>query len=316
MSQPYPPIEPDEHGLLDVGDGNHVYWETCGNPDGKPALVVHGGPGSGASAGARRYFDPARYRIVLFDQRGCGRSRPHASDPATDLTANTTAHLIADMERLRGHLGIGRWLLQGGSWGSTLILAYAQAHPERVSGIVINGVTMTRRSEIDWLYRGVGRFFPEQWDAFHAAAGRPDDIVAGYARLMQHPDPAVRERAAVDWCAWEDAVISLEHNGNPGQYSARPGPDLLAFVRICAHYFAHAGWLDEGALLRDAGRLAGIPGVLIHGRHDLGSPVGTAWELARAWPDARLVIVEDSGHTGSTTMRTEVLRALDHFAVR
>jgi proline iminopeptidase len=314
MSQPYPPIDPYAHGLLDVGDANHVYWETCGNPDGKPALVVHGGPGGGCTTGMRRFFDPARYRIVLFDQRGCGRSTPHASDPATDMSVNTTDHLIADMELLRQHLGIDRWLLQGGSWGSTLLLAYAQRHPERVSAIVINGVTMTRRSEIEWLYRGVGRFFPAEWDAFHAAGGRADDIVAAYAQLMADPDPAVREKAAADWCAWEDAVISLETNGSPGAYSARVDEARLAMVRICSHYFANGAFLDEGVLLREAGRLAGIPGVLIHGRHDMGGPVGYAWELAQAWPDARLVVVQDSGHTGSATMRTEVLRALDGFA--
>ncbi|MDX6353207.1 MAG: proline iminopeptidase, partial [Streptomyces sp.] len=171
-------VEPYEQGLLDVGDGNLVYWEVCGNPAGKPALVVHGGPGSGCTPSHRQYFDPERYRVVLFDQRGCGRSLPHAADPATDLTHNTTAHLIADMERLRHHLGIDRWLLMGGSWGSTLILAYAQEHPERVSEIVINGVTSTRRSEIDWLYRGVGRFFPAQWEAFRAGSGLAEDAVA------------------------------------------------------------------------------------------------------------------------------------------
>ncbi|MFC7102174.1 alpha/beta fold hydrolase [Nonomuraea rubra] len=169
----YPPIEPYEHGMLDVGDGNLVYWEVCGNPDGKPAVVVHGGPGSGCSTGSRRVFDPERFRIVLFDQRNCGRSRPHASDPATDLTNNTTRHLIADMELLREHLGIDQWLLYGGSWGSTLILAYAETHPERVSEIVIPAVTMTRRSEIEWLYRGVGRFFPEEQERFVRGCPRP-----------------------------------------------------------------------------------------------------------------------------------------------
>ena len=164
--EPFPPLEPYDQGLLDVGDNNLVYWETCGNPAGKPALVVHGGPGSGCSTGSRRYFDPERYRIVLFDQRGCGRSLPHVSDPAVDLSANTTHHLIADMERLREQLGIERWLLYGGSWGSTLILAYAERYPERVSAVVILGVTMTRRSDIHWLYRGVGRFFPAEWDRF------------------------------------------------------------------------------------------------------------------------------------------------------
>lgn len=313
--EPYPPIEPYDHGLLDVGDGNRVYWETCGNPDGKPALVVHGGPGSGCGIGSRRYFDPRRYRVVLFDQRGCGRSTPHASDPATDMSMNTTEHLLADMELLRGHLGIERWLLYGGSWGSTLILAYAERHPERVSEIVLLGVTTSRRSEIDWLYRGVGRFFPEEWERFRA--GVPDDdLLAGYARRMEDPDADVRAKAATEWLAWEDAVISLEPNGRPNAYSDKPPDAQLAFVRICAHYFSHGAWLEEGALLRDAYRLAGIPGVLIHGRLDLGSPVVTAWELARSWPDAQLVVVGDSGHTGSDTMRTEALAATDRFRVR
>ncbi|MFC6017110.1 prolyl aminopeptidase [Plantactinospora solaniradicis] len=317
MVELYPPVEPYDHGMLDVGDGNRVYWESCGNPGGKPALVVHGGPGSGASAGIRRYFDPARYRLVLFDQRGCGRSTPHASDPGTDLSHNTTEHLIADMERLREHLGIDRWLLYGGSWGSTLILAYAQRHPNRVSEIVIFSVTTTRRSEIDWLYRGVGRFFPEQWERFRDGvpeADRDGDLVAAYARLMEHPDPDVRGRAANSWVAWEDTVISMEPNGTPNAYSNRAPAGLLAFVRICTHYFAHGAWLAEGVLLRDADRLAGIPGVLIHGRLDLGGPLDTAWALARAWPDAELVVVEDSGHTGSDTSRRRVRDALDRFA--
>jgi proline iminopeptidase len=316
MAEPYPPIEPYEHGLLDVGDGNRMYWETSGNPDGKPALVVHGGPGSGSGPGNRRYFDPAHYRVVLFDQRGCGQSTPHASDPATDMSVNTTEHLLADMERLREHLGIERWTLYGGSWGSTLILAYAERHPQRVSEVVLLGVTMTRRSEIDWLYRGVRRFFPEQWARF--CAGVPeeerDDLVGAYARLMEDPDPAVREKAAADWVAWEDAVISLESAGTPNAYSARQGDTRLAFVRICSHYFSNGAWLEDGALLRDAGRLAGIPGVLFHGRLDLGSPLGTAWELAQAWPDSELVVVGDSGHTGSETMKAMILETTDRFA--
>ncbi|MBG0816475.1 alpha/beta fold hydrolase [Planomonospora sp. ID82291] len=337
----YPPIEPYDHGHLDTGDGHLVYWEACGNPAGKPALVVHGGPGAGCTPNQRRGFDPERYRVILFDQRNCGRSLPHAADPATDLTANTTAHLVADMERLREHLGVDRWLLYGGSWGSTLMLAYAQAHPERVSEMVVCGVTMTRRSEIDWLYRGVGRFFPEQWERFRdgaSAAGRgdrslnrpdglnhpgdPDDpdglfgLLAAYARLVADPDPAVRAKAAHDWTAWEDTVISLEVNGKPDAYSDRPPADLLALVRICSHYFSNAAWLEEGVLLREAHRLAGIPGVLIHGRFDLGSPLRTAWQLARAWPEARLVVVEDSGHTGSGTMGKAVRAALDGFADR
>ncbi|MFC9652718.1 MULTISPECIES: prolyl aminopeptidase [unclassified Streptomyces] len=317
MGELYPQVEPYEKGMLDVGDGNVVYWEACGNPDGKPALVVHGGPGSGCGPGARRYFDPERYRVVLFDQRGCGRSTPHASDPATDMRHNTTQHLIADMELLREHLGIDRWLLYGGSWGSTLILAYAEIYPERVSDIVISAVTTTRRSETDWLYRGVGRFFPEQWERFLAGAPgtpRDGDIVAAYARLMEHSDAAVRERATADWCAWEDAVLSGETNGASNPYGDRPPAAQLAFVRICAHYFSHGVWLEEGALLRDAHRLTGIPGVLVHGRLDMGGPLDTAWELARAWSDAELIVVGDAGHLGSDTTRTHVLRALDRFA--
>jgi proline iminopeptidase len=265
----------------------------------------------------RRQFDPAAYRVVLFDQRGCGRSTPHASDPATDMSSNTTEHLLADMERLREHLGIDRWLLFGGSWGSTLILAYAERHPHRVSEIVISGVTTTRRSETDWLYRGVGRFFPAEWEQFRDGLPEADhdgDLVAAYARLMEHPDPQVRAQAATSWCTWEDAVISLEPNGKPNAYSDRPPAALLAFVRICAHYFAHGAWLEDGALLRDAGRLAGIPGVLIHGRLDLSGPLDTAWALARAWPDAELVVIPDSGHTGSDTMRKQIRTTLDAFA--
>ncbi|WP_157249143.1 prolyl aminopeptidase [Nonomuraea typhae] len=312
----FPDIEPYDHGYLDTGDGNLIYWEACGNPEGKPALVVHGGPGAGCTAGQRRTFDPERHRIILFDQRNCGRSRPHAADPATDLTANTTQHLIADMERLREHLGVDKWLLYGGSWGSTLMLAYAQEHPERVSEMVIVSVTMTRRYETDWLYNGVGRFFPEQRQRFREGvpeAGR-GDVLAAYARLMADPDPEVRNKAAIDWMTWEDAVISLEVNGKPGNYSNRPPDALLAMARICAHYFSNDAWLEEGVLLARAHRLAGIPGVLIHGRFDLGSPLENAWELAQAWPDARLVIVEDSGHTGSTTMRDEIFAALAEFA--
>jgi proline iminopeptidase len=310
---------PDGHGMLDVGDGNRVYWESWGNPAGKPLLKVHGGPGGGWRPGRPNGIDLDRCRVVLFDQRGCGRSTPHASDPATDMSVNTTEHLLADMERLRTHLGIERWGLYGGSWGSTLILAYAERHPERVSEIIIPAVTTTRRSEIDWLYRGVGRFFPEAWDRFRDGvpeAERDGDLLAAYARLMDNPDPDVRAKAANDWLAWEDAVISAEPNGRPNAYSDRPDAGKLAFVRICAHYFSNGAWLEEGALLRDAKRLAGIPGVLVHGRLDMGCPLGTAWELAKAWPDARLVVIEDSGHTGSETMGRVLREALDEFAKR
>ena len=316
----YPPIEPYETGMLDTGDGNFIYWETCGNPDGVPALVVHGGPGSGCSTGMRKSFDPECHRIILFDQRNCGRSTPHASDPAADMSLNTTEHLIRDMERLRQHLGVQAWLLFGGSWGVTLSLAYAERHPERVCGMLLVSVTSCRRSELDWLYRGAGRIFPEAWKRFRdfAAAGRGrlptdteppiEDLLMSYSRLMENPDPAIRTRAAAQWLAWEDAVISIESNGSPGQYGNRPDSAKLAFARICAHYYANDAFLEDGVLIREAGKLAGIPGILVHGRADLGGPVITAWELARAWPGAELIIIEDSGHTGSEAMR-EALHA-------
>ncbi|MFJ6410813.1 prolyl aminopeptidase [Streptomyces hydrogenans] len=307
-----PQTTPYATGLLDVGDGNRVHYEVHGNPDGKPALVVHGGPGSGSSPGSTRLFDPEKYRIVLFDQRGCGRSLPHASDPAADLSVNTTAHLVADMERLRVHLGVDRWLLYGGSWGSTLILAYAQAHPERVSEIVIPAVTTTRRSETAWLYEGVGRYFPEAHERFRAGVDHAEDPVGAYAARMNHPDRAVRERAAADWCAWEDAVLSMEGMGTP--YTDRVDDTRLAFVRICSHYFAHGAFLEEGTLIRDAHRLAGIPGVLIHGRLDLGGPLITAWELSRAWPGAELRVVEQAGHLGGGETRRLIVEALERFA--
>jgi proline iminopeptidase len=318
VAELYPPIEPYHHGLLSVGDGNLIYWEVCGNPAGKPALVVHGGPGSGCTPGHRRDFDPDRYRVILFDQRGCGRSTPHASHPATDLSRNTTDHLLADMEKLRGHLGVDRWLVSGGSWGCTLTLAYAQRHPDRVSEIVLCSVATTRRSEIAWLYRGLGQFFPAEWERFRDGVPEPErdgDLTAAYARLMEHPDPAVRAQAIADWCAWEDAAISAEPGFQPpGPYRSRPPGAQAAFVRICAHYFSHGAWLAEGALLRGAGSLAGIPGVLIHGRLDLTCPLGTAWALTRAWPGSRLIVVGDAGHRGGATMSGAVIGTLDEFA--
>jgi proline iminopeptidase len=313
----YPPIEPYDSGMLDVGDGNHVYFEVGGNRRGKPALFVHGGPGWASAPVRRQVFDPERYRFVLFDQRGCGRSRPHASDPAADMTVNTTEHLLDDMERLREHLGIERWLLYGGSWGSTLILAYAERYPHRVSEIVIVGVTTSRRAETEWLYRGVRRFLPEQWEKFRDGAGATDrdgDLVAAYARLMEDPDPDVRARAADAWCTWEDAVLSTEPGETSYAFRGRTPADRLAIVRLCAHYFSHNAWLDDGILLREAGRLAAIPGVLIHGRLDLSSPLDTAWQLARTWPLAELAVIDDSGHQGSDAMTTRIRAALDGFA--
>lgn len=318
MSDPQPFAEPQvyDRGLLDVGDGNLVYWEARGNPDGRPALVVHGGPGSGRPRGAHKGFDPEAFQVVLFDQRGCGDSKPHASHPATVMAHNTTEHLLADMEALREHLGIDRWLLYGGSWASTLILAYAQRHPDRVIGIVLVGMTMTRQQEIDWLYGGVRLLFPVEWERFRAGVPHRDrggNLVEAYRQLMENPDIAVREQAASDWCAWEDAVISHESLSSPGQYGAKPDAARLAFVRICTHYFAHRAWLEDGQLLRDAHRLKGIPGVLIHGRLDLSGPLLTAWELAQAWPAADLRIIEDAGHTGSAAMGAAVIDAIARF---
>ena len=311
----YPPIEPYETGMLDTGDGNLIYWEACGNPDGLPALIVHGGPGSGCSVGARRSFNPERHRIILFDQRNCGRSTPHASDPSADLRLNTTEHLISDMERLREHLGVVTWLLSGGSWGVTLSLAYAERYPERVCGMRMASVTSSRRAELDWLYRGAGRFFPEAWARFRDYVGAEsfrlptdteppiEELLMAYSRLMENPDPDIRAAAATQWLAWEDAVISLESNGSPGQYSNRPDDARLAFVRICSHYFANDCFLEDGVLIRDAGKLAGIPAILVHGRLDLGGGAITPWLLANAWPDAELIIIDDSGHTGSISMQ-------------
>ncbi|MCX5207024.1 prolyl aminopeptidase [Streptomyces sp. NBC_00237] len=317
MPAPYPILEPYDHGMLDVGDGNRIRWEVSGNPEGKPAVVVHGGPGSGSSPRNRKLFDPDRYRLVLFDQRGCGRSTPHVADPATSMEFNTTPHLVADMEKLRQHLGVERWLLFGGSWGSTLILAYAQAFPERVSEIVLAGVTTTRRSETAWLYGGAGRFFPEAHARFRAQIpeGERDDLVAAYARRASSTDPAVRDKAVADWCAWEDAVLGLEPVvQTSAPYSDRPDEGRISLVRIASHYFANGAWLEEGELLRGAGKLAGIPGVLIQGRHDLAGPPNTAWELAQAWPGSELRIFDDSGHMGGTGMKAALAEALERFA--
>ncbi|WP_329560827.1 prolyl aminopeptidase [Kitasatospora sp. NBC_01266] len=322
MYQPSLLPEPYAHGLLDVGDGNRIAWEACGNPEGKAVLSVHGGPGGGSlrrSRGRRRggVFDPEVYRVIQYDQRGCGLSLPHVADPAVSLEHNTTDHLIADMERLREHLGIERWLLYGGSWGTTLILAYAERYPERVSEIVLISVFLGRPEDIDWLYHGLGRLLPGPWEAFRdalPAADRGGSLVAAYNRLLEHPDEAVRFKAAQDWCAWEDAVVAHEALGSPGAYSNRPDDALLALVRLCAHYFANDAWLEDGQLLRDAHRLAGIPGVLIQGRLDLGCPLQGVWELAKAWPDAELKVIDDSGHTGSPARREAIVAALERFS--
>jgi proline iminopeptidase len=308
----YPEIEPHDRGLLDVGAGNRVYWEVCGNPRGKPAVVLHGGPGSGCTPGWRRFFNPDAYRIVLFDQRNCGRSTPHASDPTTDLAANTTQHLLADIERLRNHLEIERWLVLGGSWGAALGLVYAERYPERVSEMVLMGVATGRRLETDLLTRGLGRLFPQAWARFRDGvppADRDGDLADAYHRLLSHPDPAVRERAARAWCAWEEAMVPTS-GPNPRYASAE---FRMAFTRIVTHYWRNGSWLEEGSVLRDAASLAGIPGVIVQGSLDLGNLLGTPWELAHAWPGSELVMIDDTGHGGGQQMNESLVLATDHF---
>jgi proline iminopeptidase len=313
----YPEIEPSERAMLDVGDGQQLYWEICGNPAGKPALVLHGGPGSGCTPGHRRFFDPEAYRIVLFDQRGAGRSTPRVT-ATTDLSANTTDHLIADIERLREHLSINRWLVLGNSWGVTLGLAYAQRHPTRVSEMVLAAVTMTRPKDIHWLYHEAGRFFPEEWRRFRDGvpeADRDGDLVAAYYHLLnEQPDVTRRESAARDWCLWEDAAMSLEEGWAPNPRYA-DSAFRMTFARVVTHYFHHRAWLADGQLLRDAQHLSEIPGVLIHGRLDLGSPPDTAWQLAQAWPGAELRLIR-TGHGWGNDVLASIIEATRRFGAR
>jgi proline iminopeptidase len=305
--------------MLDVGGGDRVYWEVCGNPRGKPAVVLHGGPGSGCAPWFRELFDPDAYRVVLFDQRNCGRSTPHASAPDTDLARNTTANLVGDIESVRERLRIDGWLVLGGSWGSTLALAYAEAHPDRVSEMVLFGVTTGRHSEIDWAFRGgIAALFPEQWDRLLAAlpaADRAGDVVAAYHRLLDDPDPAVRRGAAEAWCLWESATPDWPPSDELAERFRDPAY-ALAFARIVTHYIHHHAFLEDGALLRNAGVLADIPGILVNGRFDLQAPLGNAWELKRAWPRAELVVVDDAGHGASAGVTRELRRATDRFAPR
>ncbi len=302
--------------MLDTGDGNHLYWEACGNPRGKPAVVLHGGPGSGCTPGFRRLFDPDAYRIILFDQRNCGRSTPHASDPATDLSRNNTANLVADLERLREHLGVERWLVLGGSWGCSLALVYAETHPERVSELVLFGVTTGRHSEFDWTFRGgLARFFPAEWARLHdglPAALLNGDIVEGYAQLLADADADVRSRATEAWCRWESATIDWPPKAGIAERFDDPAY-AFAFARIVTHYVRHNAWLEDNELLRNVGCLASIPGVLVNGRFDFEAPIQNAWELHRAWPGSELVIVDDAGHSGSPALWGEVVTATDRF---
>jgi proline iminopeptidase len=320
MTDVYPKIAPYESGMLDVGDGNSIYWEVCGNPDGKPAVRFHGGPGSGCAESFRRLFDPGAYRIVLFDQRNCGRSTPHAGDPTTDLAANTTWHLVADIETLRVHLGIDRWLVVGGSWGSTLALTYAEAHPARVSELILFGVTTGRHLEFDWTFRGgLSLFFPEQWERLCRAGGCPRDdghaVIETYHRQLNDPDRAVRERAAEAWCLWESATpawpptTGLEPRFRDPRYA-------VAFARIVTHYVRHNAWLEDEVLLRNASCLADMQGVLINGRFDFQAPIENSWRLREVWPGAELVVVDNAGHGAPASINREIVHATQRFAAR
>jgi proline iminopeptidase len=298
--------------MLEAGDGQSVYWETCGNPNGKPALVLHGGPGSGCNAGLRRFFNPDVFRIVLFDQRGCGRSTPDAADPSADLSTNTTAHLVADIEKLREHLNIESWLLFGGSWGATLALAYAQLHPGRVTDMVLTSTVTTTAREVRWVTRDVGRLFPEPWARFRDGvpeSQRDGDLCEAYSRLLNDADAVVRAKAARDWCDWEATHVSLR---SPPRSPRWDDPVFQArFARLVTHYWRHAAWIEDGSLLRDAPKLAGIPGVLIHGRYDVSSPVDVPWALSKAWPGSELIVVDDAGH--SLGLGGEMLAAVARF---
>ncbi len=310
----YPDTIPFDEGLLEVGDGQRIHWTQSGNRKGRPVLILHGGPGSGSSAGTRRYFDPHYYRIIQFDQRGCGGSLPHASEPAIDLSANTTWHTIADIEQLRLRLGVESWIVFGNSWGCTLALVYAETHAQRVESLLLVGITMTRQSEIDWLYQGLGRFFPEQWARFRAAVPEEDrdgDLVAAYYRLLLDPDPAIHVRAARDWHEWEGASILIDPRETlPSRWS--DARYLTARARIITHYFHHLGWLEERQILRDIHRLAGIPCTMIQGRMDLEAPLVTAWELSQAWPEAELVIVANAAHSPAVAeMAAAIIRTTD-----
>ncbi len=290
----YPAIEPFNQGRLAVGGGHEIYFEQCGRPDGEPVLVVHGGPGGGSNAAMRRYHDPEHYRIILFDQRGCGRSAPYAS-----LENNTTWDLVADMERLREHLGVARWQLFGGSWGSTLSLAYAETHPERVTALILRGIFLLRRREVEWFYQdGCGWIFPEAFQAYQSVIPPAErgDMIAAYHRRLTDADPAIRLAAAKAWSVWEGTTLSLLQDDRRIETF---GADAyaLAFARIECHYFVNRGFFErDGQLLANAGAIKDIPGVIVHGRYDVVTPARNAWDLKQSWRGAALRIVPDAGH--------------------
>ncbi|WAS92272.1 prolyl aminopeptidase [Nannocystis punicea] len=309
----YPEIEPYNAGFLQVSGLHRVYFEESGNPDGKPAVFLHGGPGGGTVPDQRRFFDPERYRIVLFDQRGCGKSTPHA-----ELQDNTTWDLVADIERVREHLNVQRWLVFGGSWGSTLALAYAQKHPRRVTELVLRGIFLLRRSELRWFYQdGASALFPDAWERFLAPipAAERGDLMKAYHRRLTSEDAAVRLEAARAWSVWEASTSYLHVNS---EQIERAGEDefSLAFARIEAHYFVHRGFLErDNQLIENVPRIRNIPAVIVQGRYDVVCPPQSAWDLHRAWPEAELRIVDDAGHSAfEPGILHELVSATDRFA--
>nr|WP_233342396.1 prolyl aminopeptidase [Maricaulis salignorans] len=307
----YPPIRPSKASRLSVGDGHELYIEDCGRPDGLPVIALHGGPGGGISPALRRFFDPERYRIILFDQRGCGRSTPHGA-----LNANTTAHLVGDMERIRAALGIDKWVVFGGSWGATLALAYAREHASQCLGLILRGVFTCRQVELDWFYRsGANMLFPDSWERLTGSlsAAESGDVLKAYYERMQEPDIVRRRPDALAWARWESALISLA--GQPDAPLADPmRADALA--RMETHYFFHKGFLEhDGALIDSAPRFKHLPGIIVQGRYDVVTPPQTAWSLAREWPRARLRIIHDAGHAaGEPGIVDGLVRATDAFA--
>ena len=290
----YPKIHPYDSGFLDI-DNHNIYYEQCGNPKGKPAVFLHGGPGGGGSEDVRRFFNPAIYRIVIFDQRGCGRSKPHGC-----LENNTTWDLVSDIENLRNKLGIEKWLVFGGSWGSTLSLAYAQAHPESVSEIVLRGIFLLRKEELHWFYQdGASRIFPEAWSGFLEIIDedKRDNLMSAYHKIFTSDDKQKRLIAAIAWSRWEAATSSLSYK--PSLVEEFSDPEFaLAFALIENHYFINKGWFEtENQLIENIDKIRSIPSVIVQGRYDVVCPMKTAWELSEAWPEAEMIIAPSSGHT-------------------
>ncbi len=304
----YPQIEPFDQRLMDVGDGHRIYVEQCGHPDGLPVIVLHGGPGGGCSPAMRRYFDPSVYRIILFDQRGCGRSRPHAS-----VEANTTWHLVGDIERIRKALGIGDWIVFGGSWGATLALIYAQTHPERARHLVLRGVFLMTEGELDWFYGGgAGAFWPDRWADFArlVPSDEQGDLIAAYHRRLFCGDIPIEIRFARAWAGWENALASVEHDGIAGD---APGDYARAFARLENHYFLNKGFLEEdGQILRDLPKLKDVPATIVQGRYDMICPPVSAWTLAQHWKRADLRMIPVAGHALSEPgISAELIRVMD-----